>query len=228
MNTTDLAGPGTYELLFQAADPLNSNCIVERTATLEVSGLPEFSVTEIEPSESCTVTSGSIIVEANAPLDSLVLEETNQIFTTVQENAQITFDGLAPGTYTFTGFIGSCENTLTAVVENNTPPEDVTFTVSTLPESCSDTGPQDGAIVIVFDGDPVSGEYTITNVATGEEAKATFSDQTSMNIVLPAGTYVVEVSNELGCVVPVEVSLPRKFPWIMKFLLQIELSGTGW
>lgn len=202
LNTAELDGPGAYELLFQTADPLNSNCLVERSATLQVSGLPEFTLTEIEPSESCTVSSGSIVVEANSLLDSLVLEETNQVFAEVQENAQITFDGLAPGIYTFTGYIGTCENTLSAVVENNSPPDDVTFTVSTLPESCSDAGPQDGAIVIVFDGNPVSGEYSITNVATGEEVKAAFTDQTSMNIVLPAGTYVVEVSNELGCVVP--------------------------
>ncbi|EPR68426.1 T9SS type B sorting domain-containing protein [Cyclobacterium qasimii] len=202
LNTGDLDGPGSYELLFQTADPLNSNCLVERTATLEVTGLPEFSVTDVIPSQSCTITNGSIVVEVSTQLDRLVLEGTDEVFVDIQENSQITIDNLAPGTYTFTGYIGSCETTHSAVVENSTPPDDVSFTVSTLPESCSDAGSQEGAIVIVFDGDPASGEYTITNVATGEIANASFIDRTSINIALPEGSYVVEVANELGCVVP--------------------------
>ena len=202
LNTGDLDGPGSYELLFQAADPLNSNCIVERSATLQVNGLPEFSVMDVIPSQSCTTSNGSIIVEAFTQLDRLVLEGTDEEFVNIQENSQITIENLAPGTYTFTGYIGSCETTHSAVVENSSPPEDVSFTVSTLPESCSDIGSQEGAIVIVFDAEPASGEYTITNVATGEKANASFIDKTSINIALPKGTYVVEVANELDCAVP--------------------------
>jgi len=202
LNTEDLEGPGSFELLFQTADPLNSNCIVERTATLQVNGLPEFSVADVSPSQSCTLSDGSIVVDVLSQLDSLVLEGTNEVFVGIQENTQLTFDILAPGTYTFTGYIGSCETTHSAIVENNTPPDDVAFTVSTLPESCSDTGSQDGAIVIVFDGDPASGEYTITNVTTGQKVNAEFTDETSINVLLPEGSYVVEVANELGCAVP--------------------------
>ena len=202
LNTGDLEGPGTYELLFQTADPLNSNCTVERTATLEVTGLPEFSVVDVDPSQSCTVTNGSMVVEVVSQLDSLVLVGANDVFRDIQPNTQLSFDNLAPGNYTFTGYIGSCEMTHSAVVENNTPPDDLVYTVSTLPESCSDSGPQNGAVVIVFDGDPVSGDYTITDLATGEKFNATFSDRSSINVVLPAGTYSVEVANELGCTVP--------------------------
>jgi hypothetical protein len=202
LNTSDLEGPGLYELLFQTADPLNSNCLVERTATLQVNGLPEFSLTEVSPSQSCTSSDGSILLEAITPLDSLVLEGSTEVLLDIQENAQLTFNDLTPGTYTFTGFSGTCEATLSAVVENIAPPDDVSYTVSTLPETCSDAGPQDGAIVIDFDGASASGEYTITNEVTGEIFNAAFTDQSSINITLPEGDYVVEVANELGCAVP--------------------------
>jgi hypothetical protein len=202
LNTSDLEGPGLYELLFQTADPLNSNCLVERTATLQVNGLPEFSLTEVSPSQSCTSSDGSILLEAITPLDSLVLEGSTEVLLDIQENAQLTFNDLTPGTYTFTGFSGTCEATLSAVVENIAPPDDVSYTVSTLPETCSDAGPQDGAIVIDFDGASASGEYTITNEVTGEIFNAAFTDQSSINVTLPEGDYVVEVANELGCAVP--------------------------
>ncbi|WP_162416933.1 T9SS type B sorting domain-containing protein [Cyclobacterium roseum] len=201
-NTADLEGPGSFDLLFQAQDPQDSTCTVERTASLLVNPIPEFTLSAISPAQSCEIGDGSVLLEAGTPLDSLLSEDTDEIFLALEAGAEIEFTGLAPGTYAFTAYSGGCPTSQVAVIENANPPADTVFDVVVAPESCTADGVQDGAVFISFNSGSASGNYRIQNMETGEEVTATFTGEDSIRVDLPAGEYLVEVTDLGGCAIP--------------------------
>lgn len=202
LNTGDLEGPGEFELLFQTQDPLDSTCTVEKTTPLRVNPIPTFSVVATSPAQSCEIGDGSIQIEADSPLDSLVSESTGEVFATLQAGEEIAISGLAPGSYTFTGYSGACPSSQVVVIENTNPPTDVQFTVRAEPETCLDDGFEEGAILITFAAGEASGSYQIVNLGTGVEEASAFTDQDSIRVNLPAGDYLVEILDVGGCAVP--------------------------
>ncbi|WP_162342283.1 T9SS type B sorting domain-containing protein [Cyclobacterium salsum] len=201
-NTGDLEGPGSFDILFQAQDPLDSTCTVERTASLLVNPIPEFTLSAISPAQSCEIGDGSVLLEAGTPLDSLLSEDTDEIFLDLEAGEEIEFTGLAPGSYSFTAYSGGCPTSQVAVIENANPPADTVFDVAVAPESCNADGVQDGAVFITFNSGSASGNYRIQNLVTGEEVTAAFTGEDSIRVDLPEGEYLVEVTDLGGCAIP--------------------------
>jgi len=201
-NTGDLEGPGSFDLLFQARDPQDSTCTVERTASLLVNPIPEFTLSGISPAQSCEIGDGSVLLEAGTPLDSLLSEDTDEIFLDLDAGAEIEFTDLAPGTYAFTAYSGGCPTSQVVVIENANPPADTVFDVEVAPESCTADGVQDGAVFITFNSGSASGNYRIQNLVTGEEITAAFTGEDSIRVDLPEGEYLVEVTDLGGCAIP--------------------------
>lgn len=202
LNTGDLDGPGEFELLFQTQDPLDSTCTVEKTTPLTVNPIPTYTVIATSPAQSCEIGDGSIQIEAGSAMDSLVSESTGEIFAALQAGDEISVTGLAPGSYTFSGYLGTCPSSQVVVIENANPPSEVQFSVQSEPETCRDEGFEEGAILITFPAGETSGNYQILNLGTGEEVTEAFTDQDSIRINLPQGDYLVEVSDIGGCAVP--------------------------
>ncbi|SHN29357.1 C-terminal domain of CHU protein family protein [Cyclobacterium lianum] len=202
INTADLEGPGSFDLLFQARDPQDSTCTVERTASLLVNPIPEFTLTAISPAQSCEIVDGSLVLQAGTALDSLISVDTDEVFQNLEAGDEIDLSGLAPGTYTFTGYSGGCPASQVAVIENASPPANTLYEVEVAPESCTADGVLEGAVFISFSGGAASGNYRILNLATGEEIEAAFTGEDSIRVDLPQGEYLVEVTDLGGCAIP--------------------------
>nr|MBI1229807.1 hypothetical protein [Cytophagales bacterium] len=203
LNTGMLDGPGEYELFFLTADPLNSACPIERSTTLTVNPPADFAVLATSPAQSCEIPDGFVRIEAITRLDSLVMEETGLVILNLEIGASHLFDGLEPGTYTFTGYSGGCPSSQLAIIENASPPDDVAYTVVAEDPVCDPSGiATDGSIRITFTNGPASGSYEIISFTSGERFTADFTSQPEIVVDLPVGAYTVEVSNLGGCALP--------------------------
>ncbi|MEX0883914.1 MAG: hypothetical protein WDZ72_10615, partial [Cyclobacteriaceae bacterium] len=202
LDTEVLAGPGAYELFFLTADPLNENCPIERSVNLILGSPGEFEITGIAPAQSCDIGDGSLEIRAISALDSLIVEETGEIFLNLSEAETLELEGLSPGSYSLVGYLNGCPVSQVAVIENASPPADVLFSVEVVPESCSEEGVSEGGLIIEFENGPASGNYHILSLASGDSLTATFADQATIEIPLPNGSYLVEVRDVGGCAVP--------------------------
>src|SRR5690606_38157252 len=108
--TDELPEPGAFEIIFQTADPLDSTCIVEKNMELTVNPLPTWQVIQVTPAESCEIADGSIEIQALTNIDSLILEETEEVFSLV-ENEVLQITDLAAGSYTLTAINNGCQST---------------------------------------------------------------------------------------------------------------------
>ncbi len=223
LDTEILDGPGTYELFFLTADPLNEDCPVERSTMLVLDEPADFEVIPVQPAESCDIPDGVIEVLALTPMDSLVLEEEAVMFFDLQAEEVVEFTGLAPGTYTFTGYINGCPFSRTGVVENTNPPDDILFEVSATPEVCREDGTAIGEITLEFINGPTSGTYRIQSLTDEELYEGDFTNQASISVEVPAGEYQVEVLDVGGCANPdTEVVLIETFEEV-----EVELSSPN-
>ncbi|WP_158859603.1 gliding motility-associated C-terminal domain-containing protein [Lunatibacter salilacus] len=202
LNTGDLDGPGEYELFFLTADPLNSDCPIERSTTLLVSPPADYDVLETSPAESCEIPDGFVEIRAVTQLDSLVFEETGEVIFDLATGETHLFEGLEPGTYTFTGYSGGCPSSQVAIIENASPPDDVLYELEVRDPACGPNEVTDGAIVLTFVNGPASGSYEIISLTSGERYVDDFLNQAGLTIELPVGEYTVEVSNLGGCALP--------------------------
>jgi large repetitive protein len=224
LNTRSLAGPGEYELFFLTADPLNSDCPVERSTTLLVSPPADFEVLATSPAESCEFPDGFVELRAITLLDSLVFEETGVLIFALAPGETHLFEGLEPGTYTFTGYSGGCPSSQVAIIENANPPDDVLYELTVRDPACVLDGITDGAIVITFVNGPASGSYEIISLTAGERYVDDFINQAELTIELPVGEYTVEVSNLAGCALP----NPEMVEIIdVQELVEVELSSPN-
>ena len=224
LNTGDLDGPGEYELFFLTADPLNNDCPVERSTTLLVSPPADFEVLETSPAESCEIPDGFVEVRAVTRLDSLVFEETGEVIFDLATGETHLFEGLEPGTYTFTGYSGGCPSSQIAIIENASPPDDVMYEIEVRDPACGPDGVTDGAILLSFVNGLASGSYEIISLTSGERYVDDFINQAELTIELPVGEYTVEVSNLGGCTLP----NPEMVEIIdVEQLVEVELSSPN-
>ncbi|MEX2514260.1 MAG: gliding motility-associated C-terminal domain-containing protein [Cyclobacteriaceae bacterium] len=202
LDTEVLDGPGAYELFFLTADPLNENCPIERSVNLVLSSPGEFEVIGISPSQSCDIGDGSMEIRTISALDSLILEETGEIFLNIPEEETLEIQGLSPGSYSLVGYLNGCPASQVAVIENANPPADVLFSVEVFTESCNEEGVTEGGLIIEFENGPASGNYQILSLTTGDSLTGSFTDQALLEIPLPQGQYLVEIRDVGGCAVP--------------------------
>ncbi|EON76895.1 hypothetical protein ADIS_2556 [Lunatimonas lonarensis] len=202
LNTAILGEAGDYELFFLTSDPLDETCLFERSAFLRVNAGPQFEVIATSPAQSCEIGDGVLEIQAGVLLDSLVVQETGQLFFDVLPNDIIVVDGLEPGIYTLLGFANGCSSSQAAVIENANPPSDVLFELETRDEQCAPEGLVAGGISILFGNGPASGVYEVLGLDTGELISESFANQSVIALDLPPGRYLVSVTDVGGCEVP--------------------------
>src|SRR5690606_35632731 len=123
--------------------------IVEKKMDLTVNPLPTWQVMQVTPAESCELADGSIEIRATTNIDRLIVEETEQVFSLV-ENEVLRITDLAAGSYAITAINNGCQSTRIIVVDNNNPPLETEYTITGIAESCSADGINPGVIEIEF------------------------------------------------------------------------------
>lgn len=196
LSTNDLPDPGRYEIIFQTSDPLDSTCTVEKTMELLVNPLPQWQIIDRSNSDGCDIDNGSVTIRAITNIDSLVIAETEQIFSLL-ENETIQLTDLPIGNYTLTGFNNGCSTSTTFVIENRNPPRELEYQINGIPEKCDDE--DTGLFRLTFQNGPASGTYVIRSQSEDLVISEEFSSLSVLEIPVPPGIYKVEIIGVDGC-----------------------------
>src|SRR5690606_29155497 len=199
LNTRDLRDPGSYEIIFRTADPLDSTCTVEKILDLQVNPLPEWTYSQRSDASNCDAEDGSVTIRALTDIDSLFIEGIDEVFTLLA-NETVRLTDLAVGYYNVRAVNGGCESGRSIVISNRNPPRELEYVIHGVSEKCND--PNTGLFRLVFPNGPTSGTYYIRSEVDDLVVTGDFSNQSVLEIPVPPGVYKVEIVGEDGCRYP--------------------------
>ena len=199
-----LPGPGDYEIIFVAEDPILEGCIVEKKLSLLVNELPLFTLAQTTPATDCATADGSFEITMQSAASLVTVVDEGITFTNVNQGDIFPVTGLLPGIYSIEAENSTgCIYTYSVTVENLDPPFYLEFTVSTQDEVCSTSGVNMGVITISFDqGVAQIGEYIITRQGDGQVFSGSLPGQPVFDVEVPHGDYLVEVVFQTTCSIP--------------------------
>lgn len=200
-----LPGPGIYDIIFLAEDPIVPGCLVEKVVELIVWPLPAVEAVVLTDADACGQPTGSFEITALTDAEEILIVETGQRFTNVSAGDILpVISNLEPGLYTIraTNDAG-CRFTLPVQIQNLNPPTGISdYTVEVFPEICGPIGVENGTLSIVFQSGPQTGTYRIVRIENGQEFTGTFTNVGAVAVSLEGGTYTVEVIDQFTCSVP--------------------------
>ncbi|WP_255502152.1 gliding motility-associated C-terminal domain-containing protein [Algoriphagus sp. AK58] len=200
----NLPGPGQYEIIFVAEDPILPGCTIEKKLNLLVNELPLFVPNPTNPATDCATADGAFEINVQAPASVIRVTELGLTFNNASAGDVIPVTGVLPGLYTIEAENATgCFYSASVTVENLNPPAQFAFTVSTTDEVCSTTGVNPGAIQITFtSGTSQSGTYTIVRQGDGQVFTGPLPALPSFSVAVPYGDYLIEIKDPSGCSIP--------------------------
>jgi gliding motility-associated-like protein len=190
-------GGKTVIITVTTDNPLGAPCAAAvATYTLTVNALPTAPVVGTITNLTCTVATGSVVLNGLPPAGTWTLIRNPGAIITNGTGTSTTVSGLVAGTYNFT--VTSAEGCTSA------SSADVVIS----PQPSSPAAPVVGAITqptcalstgsVVLSGLPSTGSWTLTRNPGGVTISG--SGTTATVSTLPSGTYTFTVTNSTGCI----------------------------
>jgi hypothetical protein len=199
---TNLPGPGLYEIIFVAQDPILDGCTIVKSLPLLVNQLPLLVANQTTPATACNTADGSFEITMQADAATVTIQETGDIFSNVTAGDVIPVSNLLPGIYTIEAENSTgCFYFATVTVENSNPPAGFDYTITTQDQICSPDGVAAGSLTIAFIT-AQSGSYLITRQGDGQTFAGNFTNSSQVAINVPHGDYSVEVTDPSNCAIP--------------------------
>lgn len=208
--SSEIEEPGIYTAIFSAIDERYPDCRSERRISFEVREAPELEATVLEKPDNCVEPNGSFEITALSNLDSIRVVERDYLNVGLSSGSSFILSNLDPQIYTILAYSNGCkfstllnlETKEPPIVDGNTPTiQEPSYQVE--PESCGERGVIPGKLRLEFAQGEVNGDYRIMALGTGEVAAGEIQDQSSLELNLSSGTYLVELKVD-GCTYPVE------------------------
>jgi hypothetical protein len=199
---TNLPGPGLYEIIFVAQDPILDGCTIVKSLPLLVNQLPLLVANQTTPATACNTADGSFEITMQADAATVTIQETGDIFSNVTAGDVIPVSNLLPGIYTIEAENSTgCFYFATVTVENSNPPAGFDYTITTQDQICSPDGVAAGSLTIAFIT-AQSGSYLITRQGDGQTFAGNFTNSSQVAINVPHGDYSVQVTDPSNCAIP--------------------------
>ena len=198
----DLMGPGNYRAAFKVNSARFPNCISQREIFFEVNPGPDFEIRDVNPASDCTTANGRFTFESKTPIDFFRIPELNIQMTNLGNDEVMVFDNLLPGIYTVETRTNACVQINLVIVANASPPAAILFEVIETAESCSNTGRENGGLLINFLNGPFSGTFRIVNSYGEAVASGTLTNRYNFEIALTGGLYALEIVSQNACKLP--------------------------
>jgi gliding motility-associated-like protein len=180
-------------------NPLGSPCTAAvATYTLTVNATPSAPAIGTITNLTCTVGTGSVVLNGLPPAGTWTLVRNPGAITTSGTGASTTISGLVAGTFTFIvtsaeGCISPSSAEVVIAPQPSAPTAPIVGNI-TQPTCATSTGS------VALSGLPVTGTWTLTRNPGGVTISGT---GTSILIsALPSGTYTFSVTNSTGCISP--------------------------
>lgn len=227
IKSSELNGPGEYEVFFSAEDPKYPDCPSERKISFELLESPSFDVQILASPNDCVASNGSFQITSNSDLATLEIPELGVIEGPVSSGQTFIYPNLDPKVYSIIVSQGGCEITQLVQLETKNPPitpsSPTQFTpiITTSPETCTTNGVSQGKVLVDF-GQTISvGEYRVLSTTKGQISAGSIPSSGLFQSELSAGSYVLELIVD-GCSYPfesftiveqseVEYSIPENF-----------------
>lgn len=208
INSSELSGPGIYQVSFRAENPDMPDCSSERHVNIELLAAPDIKISTIKP-DDCALENGSIEITTTTDLTSLTVLETGYSIANLVSGQIVPIPNLQAGIYTIEIERNGCTRSSLVRLEaedpptSSNPPNQTTVETVTTPESCSPEGVEKGNVHIQFGKTITTGTYRVLSSSSGLIAEESISNQDEININLAAGNYLVELKLD-GCTYPFE------------------------
>ena len=206
----DLVEAGLYTAIFRAEDPKYPGCQSTRRVSFEVNDTPILEVTVVEKPDNCGFPNGILQLTSLIQLDSLVIEELDQKWTSIAVGSKFTVSNLLPQIYTIVAYSEGCRLIRLFDLEPKVPPITYPNTPDIIPptirlteESCGSEGALPGNLIVEFAQGNVSGEYRILAEGQGEIQRGMIQNQQELSLTVPGGIYFLELKID-GCTYPIE------------------------
>ncbi len=202
LDTDNLPGPGEYQLIFTIVNPNNPTCGSEREVNFRVDRSPQFTLDVLGTTPDCNTDEGGFTFTAVDAIDFLEIPDLGFTRNNVPAGEVINFPDLASGLYLVRATAFGCRRSRVARIEAIEPDLETVMTVTTFPESCSNTGRANGQIRVEFTGAPFGKEIRVINALNGNITSQEIPNDTSFSIDVPGGTYTFAIIDDNNCIIP--------------------------
>ncbi|WP_425636001.1 hypothetical protein ACPUEN_11430 [Algoriphagus yeomjeoni] len=204
LESSDLDGSGIYEVFFSAVDENYPDCPSERKIAFELLESPKINTQILISPDDCISENGSFQITSGSNLESIEIPELGIRLSSVTAGQVFTYTNLEPKIYSVIATQNGCNLTnLVQLQAKNppvtpSPPNQISTTVSTEPESCSATGVIQGKVEVDF-GQPIGiGEYRLFSDSKGVIDAGTIPTNGLLALNLSSGNYILELIID-GC-----------------------------
>lgn len=193
-------GFGDYHVIFEVINPNAVNCLIRKTKTITYYPQPDFEILDPIPSSACETADGGIVIRALTDIDFILIEDTKISTPPLKAGETYTIPGIESGAYNLISVLGKCHNSYASVVPLGNPPPELEYEIADIQgETCTPDGKLEGSILVNLLNGPTDGYFNILTEKGDLVAKESFSNQTELQISLPGGKYVFELSNQDSC-----------------------------
>jgi len=209
LESSNLTGPGLYEVIFSAVDANYPDCFSERKIIFELLDSPRLDVQVLISPDDCITENGSFQITSNLDLDSIEIPELGITESSVSAGQVLTYSNLKPKVYTIIITQNGCKTIqLIQLVANDPPvgsnaPNQLKPIITTSPETCAEDGVAKGKINVDFGQAIGAGEYRLFSSTKGQIGSGTVPSSGLLKLDVPSGDYLIEQVID-GCSYPTE------------------------
>lgn len=209
LGSSDLDGPGIYEIFFRAEEETYPDCPSERKTTFELLASPQLDIQILVSPDDCITENGSFQITSNSDLDAIEIPELGISESSISAGQVLTYTNLKPRIYSVIATQNGCEVTNLVQLETKNPPvtpsppnqSKPTITIS--PETCTTEGVAKGKIEVDFGQAINTGEYRLFSPTKGQLESGSVPSSGLWAVDLSSGDYLLELIIG-GCTYPIE------------------------
>ena len=205
--SSDLSGPGIYEVSFSVPSLDFPDCPSERKTEFEILQAPQVDIRFLDEPDQCDTPNGSFQILVMSNLESISIPELDFYKQDIAAGEVFTFENLKPRVYLVQLVQNGCvTNELVQLKSqdwSSTPPTGPDLVLSQRNESCAIEEIIPGNLNVTLSGPVEDGMFRILSSEIGVAESGSIPVDGKFDIDLKAGSYLLEIT--IGnCTYPIE------------------------
>lgn len=205
--SSDLSGPGFYEVSFSVPSLDYPDCPSERKTEFEILQAPLVEIKLINEPDHCDNPNGSFQVMVMSDLESITIPELNLYKEDIAEGEVFTFDNLKPRIYLVQMVQNGCVTNKLVQLKSQDwssgSPVQADLTLSHIDESCAIEEIFPGNLSITLEAPVEDGMFRILSSEVGIVKSGAIPMDGKFGVELNAGNYLLEITVG-NCTYPIE------------------------
>ena len=205
--SSDLSGPGFYEVIFSVPSLDFPDCPSERKSEFEIIQAPLVEINLLNEPDHCYSLNGSLQVAVMSNLESLTIPELDFYKQDIEKGAIFTFENLKPGVYLVQMMQNGCVTNKLVQLKpkdgSNTHPTQPDLVLSQRNESCAVEELIPGNLSVTLSAPVEEGTFRILSTDVGVVKSGAIPVDGKFDVEMDAGNYLLEITVG-NCTYPIE------------------------